>query len=130
MHYLKCIALLDFLQKKLCKGQRQQVPISVANEVQTAVIGVQALMEKENNPEVSNRLNDIMAGVVTIKSTSGLTYLTDSMKNALISGIDELSETIALLAFKYFQVNDFEPTEQIIPVMRNIVKVALTKGVL
>lgn len=130
MHYLKCIVLLDFLQKKLFAEQRQQVPVSVVNEVQTSIIGVQKLLENEKNPEMNSRLNDLMESTLVIKSTDGLVYLTESMKNALTGGIMDLSNTIALEAYSYFQTHDFEPTDEIIPVMRNVVKVALAKGVL
>lgn len=71
-----------------------------------------------------------MESVFVIKSTNGLINLTDAMKNTLVSGISEISDLISLLAYSYFQTHDFEPTNEIIPVMRNVVRVALAKGVL
>lgn len=130
MHYLKCIVMLDFLLKKLYAGQRQQVPVSVVSEVQTGVIAIQKMLEKENSPELKQRLNDIMESVIVIKSTQGLQFLTDLMKSTLTSGLTELSDDISLKAYQYFSVNDFEVSEEIIPVMRNVVKVALAKGVI
>ena len=130
MHYLKCIALLEFLQKKLYAEQRQQVPVSVVSEVQRTLIGVQKLMEKETDPEVSNRIDDIMVSIIAVQNTPGLTSLTDSMKTTITSGVSELSEMLSLKAYRYFQVNDFEDTPEIIPVLRSVVKVALQKGVL
>ena len=130
MHYLRCIALLKFLQKKLYAGQRQQVPVATVDEVQQGIIGVQKLLENENNAEIRNRLNDVMSSLLAVKSTSGLMYLTEVMKNTLNSGLSELSDMLSLEAYTYFQTHDFEPTEEIIPVMRNVVSVALAKGVL
>lgn len=130
MHYLECIALLEFLQKKLYAGQRVQVPVSVVDEVQTSIIALRKRLEKENNAEIDSRIRDLMESVFVIKSTSGLVNLTDAMKNTLVSGISEVSDLISLLAYSYFQTHDFEPTNEIIPVMRNVVRVALAKGVL
>ena len=130
MHYLECIALLEFLQKKLFAGQRVQVPVTVVDEVQTSIIALRKRLEKENNAEIDSRIRDLMESVFVIKSTNGLINLTDAMKNTLVSGISEISDLISLLAYSYFQTHDFEPTNEIIPVMRNVVRVALAKGVL
>ena len=130
MHYLECIALLEFLQKKLFAGQRVQVPVTVVDEVQTSIIALRKRLEKENNAEIDSRIRDLMESVFVIKSTNGLVNLTDAMKTTLVSGISEISDLISLLAYSYFQTHDFEPTNEIIPVMRNVVRVALAKGVL
>lgn len=129
MHYLECIALLDYLQKKLFAGQRRQVPISTVNEVHTVLVALNKRLGKEQNVEVKIRLRDIMESVVAIKGTEGLTVLTDSMKTTLTSGIAELYSELALLAFEYFKLHDFEPTAPIIETMRKVVSVALEKGV-
>ena len=71
-----------------------------------------------------------MESVIAIKNTSGLVNLTESMKTTLVVGLNEISDTISLLAYRYFQTHEFEPTNEIIPVMRNVVSVALAKGVL
>lgn len=130
MHYLKCIALLEFLQKKLYAEQRQQVPVSVVNEAQTTIVGVGKLLEKETDHAIRNRINDIMESILVIQKVPGLTSLTESMKVALTSGIEELADMLCLKAYKFYQVNDFEDTPEIRSVLRNVVKVALAKGVL
>lgn len=129
MHYLECIALLEYLQKKLFAGQRQQVPISTVSEVHTVMVALNKRLEKEQSVEVKARLRDIMESIIAIKGTQGLTVLTDSMKTTLTAGIDELIVDLSLLSFEYFKLHEFEPTDQIIPVMRNVVSVALEKGV-
>ena len=65
-----------------------------------------------------------------VKSTQGILFLTDTMKLQINSGIEELLSELRLLAFDHFKTNEFEPTEQLIPVMRSIVKEALAKGVI
>ena len=128
MHYLECIALLNYLQKKLCAGQRTQVPASVVDEVQTTMIALNQRLEQENDINLQARIRDTMEAVYVVKNTQGLIFLTDSMKNSLVSGVSELMEMICMLAFRYYQLNDFEPTEQLIPVLRKVVEVALQKG--
>lgn len=76
------------------------------------------------------KLDDLMQAVIDIKSTPNLMTLSDNMKNALVSGVQEISTEICIKAFNYYKVNDFEPEEQIIPVMRKVVTVALEKGMI
>lgn len=87
-------------------------------------------MEKENDAEIDSRLRDTLESALIISSTSGLQNLTDSMKTTITSGLSELKATICLKAYHFYQLNDFEPTDEIIPVMRQVVSVALEKGVL
>lgn len=128
MRYLECIALLQYLLKKLCAGQRQQVPASVTEDVLTNIIAVNKRLEKEDHPEITMRIRDVMTSTTEIKETKGIINLTDAMRNSLTSGIAELQDAICLLAFEFFKTNDFEPTPQIIPIMRQVVKTALAKG--
>lgn len=57
-------------------------------------------------------------------------FLTQQMKNALVSCVDELLSGLRLKAFDYYKYNEFEPTPEIIPVMRAVVNEALRKGVI
>lgn len=65
-----------------------------------------------------------------IQSIVGVVFLTQSMKDALNSGIEELLTSLRLESFKYFQYHEFEPTPEIIPIMRNVVNTAIRKGVI
>ena len=130
MHYLKCIALLEFLQKKLCIGQKQQVPVSAVEEIQRSMVSVRTMLQKESDPNQMAIIDDVMSSIIEIKETQGLVSLTEGMKNSLNAGLSELQASVALKAFEFFKVNDFEPTKQIIPIMRIVVQTALEKGVL
>lgn len=130
MHYLECIALLQYLLKKLHAGQRQQVPATITEDVLTNIIAINKKLEKESLPDITMRIRDVMASTNEIRETQGIMNLTDAMRNSLTSGITELQDAICLLAFEYYKVNDFEPTPQVIPVMRKVVQAALAKGVI
>lgn len=130
MHYLECIAMLEYLLKKMSNGQRTQVPVSVVDEVQTVIIALNKKLKDESNTLVTVRIRDILEAVQVVKSTQGILFLTEMMKDQINSGIQELLSCIRLAAFEYFKTHDFEPTPQIIPVMRSVVKEALSKGVI
>ncbi len=130
MLYLECMALLNFLLKKLSAGQRQQVPVSVTDEAQTILVSVRKRLQNENDTETMVAINDLMLAVNDVKKTDGLLYLTDTMKQSLIEGTQKLNDIVAMKAFYYYKVHDYTPTKQTIPVMRSVVRVALAKGVL
>ena len=92
------------------------------------MIALNQRLEQENDVNLQARIRDTMEAVYVVKNTQGLIFLTDSMMNSLVSGVSELMEMICMLAFRYDQLNDFEPTEQLIPVLRKVVEVALQKG--
>lgn len=129
MRYLECIALLNYQLKKLCAGQRTQVPVSVADETLQTLLNIQTLLG-DNVGELTMRINDIMRAIGIINNTQGMVVLTETMKKTLVDGLTEIHDSICLKAFEYYKVTDFEPTEQIKPVMRRIVQVALEKGVI
>ena len=130
MHYLECIAMLEYLRKKLYSGQRTQVPASTVEEVQMVLIQLNKKLEHINNNQITIRVRDILEAVEIVKATRGLEFLTDTMKTTLNSGVSELISILRLLAFEFFKINDFEPTDEIIPIMRDVVSEALRKGVI
>ena len=130
MHYLECIAMLEYLHKKLHSTQRQQVPISTLDDVQQVLVQVQRKLQNNSTPEIDIRIRDAMEAVEEIRSVQGIMFLTQSMKEALVSGVSELLSTLRLKVFDYYKYNDFEPTEELIPIMRAVVTEALRKGVI
>lgn len=94
------------------------------------MVTIQKRLEKENNVNLNSRIRDVMEAIIAIKDTHGITFLPDGMKNALTNGLDELTDELGLCAYNHFKFNDFEPTPEVIPVMRKVVTIALQKGVL
>ena len=130
MHYLKCIALLEHLQKQLYAGQRKQVDVNVIPQIEQSIKGLQILLKDESLPAVMSALNDVMHAIINIKSTPNLLYLTDSMKQVIVESLQSMEGELCAVAFEYFKVNDFEPNDQINNVMRKVVEVALERGLL
>lgn len=69
-----------------------------------------------------------MEALAEVEKVQGALVLTDAMKTAISEGITELLNTVQLLAFEYFKYNEFEPTPEIVPVMRAVVATALANG--
>lgn len=130
MRYLECIAMLEFLLKKLHSGQRTQVPVTVADDAQQVMVQFNRKLEDNQDTELRVKLRDTMEAIAEVNNVQGILVLTDAMKQALVSGVTDLLNTLQLLAFDYFKYNDFEPTEEIIPIMRNVVATALARGVI
>lgn len=130
MRYLECIAMLEFLLKKLHSGQRMQVPVTVADDAQQVMVQLNRKLEDNQDTELRVKLRDTMEAIAEVNNVQGILVLTDAMKQALVSGVTDLLNTLQLLAFDYFKYNDFEPTEEIIPIMRNVVATALARGVI
>lgn len=130
MRYLECIAMLKFLLKKLHSGQRTQVPVTVADDAQQVMVQLNRKLEDNQDTELRVKLRDTMEAIAEVNNVQGILVLTDAMKQALVSGVTDLLNTLQLLAFDYFKYNDFEPTEEIIPIMRNVVATALARGVI
>lgn len=128
MHYLKCIEMLKYALNRLNAGQRKQVPVKVCNDVQMVMLTVQKTLKRELEPMESAMVNDVMEALILAQNSPGLLNLTEEMKSQMVEGIGELTSSISLKAFQYFAVNDFEPTESIIPLMRGVVSCALEKG--
>ena len=130
MRYLECIAMLEFLLKKLHSGQRTQVPVTVADDAQQVMVQLNRKLEDNQDTELRVKLRDTMEAIAEVNNVQGILVLTDAMKQALVSGVTDLLNTLQMLAFDYFKYNDFEPTEEIIPIMRNVVATALARGVI
>lgn len=130
MHYLECIAMLEYLHKKLHSTQRQQVPISTIDDVQQVLVQIKRKMQNEKNTEVQVRIRDAMEALEEVRSVQGLMFLTQQMKNAIVSCLDDLLSVFRLKVFEYYKYTEFEVTDEIIPIMRSVVSEALKKGVI
>lgn len=129
MRFLECIEMLMYLLKKVYAGQRKQVPVSVCDEIQQVVIQVQKKLENDLLPPEQAIVRDLLNAIGLAMDAAGMLNLTDAMKNSIVEGIEELRASIALKAFDYYKTHDFDPTDEIIPIMRYVVEVAAKKGV-
>lgn len=129
MKMLECIAMLDYLLSSLEAGKRIQVPASKYNEVKSVLIPLYKKVATFSNEQTQLALEALLEAVNVI-DIGAMQYLTDTARDALVEGINDVKEAIAMQAFEYFKVNDFEPSESVTPLMREVVTVAAMKGVI
>lgn len=130
MHYLECIALLDYLRKKLQIEQRVPVPIGVLDEVKQQVLAVDNRVSKEGDPQINALLDDLKVSLFSVEVVPGTENIPDTVKTALADGVQRLLHFIAIKAYHHFEVNSFEPNNIINKSMRIVVEEALEEGVL
>lgn len=130
MHYLECVAMLLYLKSKLKEGQRVQVPIKTMSEALTVMMTLNKKLEPylDKEPMLKVRIRDVMTSIAGIQEMRGLEHLTDTMKSALLDGLNQLYSHLCMLSFNYFKVHDFEVNDNNKKVLREVVKVALEKG--
>lgn len=79
--------------------------------------------EQIHDPLITVTLNDLMSGMISVnENVVGMTNLTETMKQDLISGVSRVKSYVANAAYNYYSMNDFEPTPEVIPLMRDIVE--------
>lgn len=127
MHYLKCIALLKQQLANLHEGQRTQVETSQAREIPDILNMVRIQLGSEVDPVINNSLDDLIVATIPLKDLDAK-HLDHEIKDTLVSGIRDLHDAIAMKAFNYFKTHDFEVTNGIKTIMRDVVKVALKEG--
>lgn len=73
-------------------------------------------------------LNDTQEALQTAQCLGNMMFLTEAMKDALISGIERLQKEIAERAWSYYHTHPFEVNENTIPIMRDVVKMHMLGG--
>lgn len=79
--------------------------------------------EQIYDPLITVTLNDLLSAMISVNENSaGMMNLTETMKQDLIGGVARVKSYVAHAAYGYYSVNEFEPTPEIIPLMRDIVE--------
>lgn len=85
--------------------------------------------EQISDPMVTVSMNDLMGATLVVqKSCSGMINLTDTMKQELIEGIKTLKSAVANAAFHFYEIHEFEPRPEVIPLMRDVVETYVEDG--
>ncbi len=129
MKMLECIAMLNYLLDQLQSGKRVQVPVSVYEEVKQVLIPLYKKVTMFSDDATQLAIEQLMEAV-NLVDVSSMQYLTDTSRDALVEGVSAVKDAVAMQAFEHFKTNDFDPTADIIPLMRDVVRVAAMKGVI
>ena len=77
--------------------------------------------EFKANPMLKVKIEDLIRALDLFKNMAGLKYLSDGMKAQLVDGFLAVKYDICHIAYRYYETHDFECTESIIPLMREVV---------
>lgn len=72
--------------------------------------------------------NDLMMGVTASSNMKTLEYLTDVMKQTLISGVIQIETCVAVEAFEYYSKTEFDDTPNVVPLMKRVVELYVDNG--
>lgn len=86
-------------------------------------------MENDASLQFSTMMNDSINAIGVVQSMTSIKYLSDTMKQTLAEGLYNLKFEVAKVAFNYYSTNDFEPTDAVIPLMRDVVKTVSLGGI-
>lgn len=85
--------------------------------------------EQLSDPMITVTMNDLMGAVLAAeKGSSGMTNLTDTMKQELIAGMRTMKTYLAEAAYKYYSDVDFEDTSENVTLMRDVVQCYVESG--
>lgn len=122
MKYLDCMEMLNYGLQILKENQRVQVPVSKLNELLMVVTRTTERLKDEQTPAFRTTRDDIIQAISVIQDMKSVKYMSDNMKNNLVDGVETLKLEVAKLAYEYYSMCDFEPTKEIIPIMRDVVR--------
>lgn len=122
MQYLDCMEMLNYALETLKDGQRVQVPTSKMSDLMTIILRVSDRIGNEQSLSFKTTKDDLLQAILVVQEMKSVSYLNDSIKQTLIEGFKSLKVDVARLAYPYYSLVDFEPTEEVIPLMRDVVK--------
>lgn len=87
------------------------------------VVRVNKKVENSDNTAfIRVGLNDLTMSISIAQENKAVRYLTDQMRQALAEGLRSVRTNLCKLAYRYYSDFDFEPTDQVIPLMREVVQ--------
>lgn len=128
MKYLDCIEILNYALDILKSGQRNQIAVSKLSELVMVLVSANRKMEQESEILFKSTFNDLIQAIAVVQDMRDVKFLNDNMKQTLVDGVLTLKGVVAQKAYEYYSVHDFEPTEEIIPRMRDVVTTYIEGG--
>lgn len=129
MKYVDCIEMLNYALTVLKVDSREQVPVGKMSELLMVLTRLGKRMEDEESVKYTTMMNDLIQAIGVVQMMTSVKYINDNMKRTLADGFQGLKLEVAKAAYDYYLVHDFEPTEAVIPLMRDIVKTVSTGGI-
>lgn len=122
MKYLDCMEMLNYGLQVLKENQRVQVPVVKLNELLLIITRTTDRLKEEQTPAFRTTRDDLIQAINVVQEMKSVKYLSDNMKNNLVDGIETLKLEVAKLAYDFYSMNDFDPSPEVIPLMRDVVR--------
>ena len=72
--------------------------------------------------------NDLVEAIAVAMAIKDMASLTNVLKTTLVDGVRTLKREVAELAWDYYTYNDFELTDELIPILRDVVAMHVLGG--
>lgn len=120
--------MIRYLLSKLEANSRKQVPVDILHELRASTVDISTKLSDVSAPGVIRKLRSLQEALSSIEIAPGVMFLTDKMKAAIVECYVDLRTEIHLITFEHYKVNEFEPNETIISLLREVVETAAQKG--
>ena len=77
---------------------------------------------------VKSMLTDTLSGIMAAQTNKSIAYLSNGMRDAIVSGIDNALASICDLAWDYYTIHDVPEDPSFAAVLRTIVEYHYEKG--
>lgn len=128
MKYLDSIEMFNYALDVLKAEQRVQVPVSKMTELLMIILNIQKKIGEEMGSQYQSTHMDLLQAIGVVQEMKNVRYLSDNMKSTLVNGVTELKAMVAKTAYNYYMTTEFEPTEEVIPIMRDVVRTYVIEG--
>ncbi len=121
MNYLEaleiCLSALEMMQA----GKRVQVPRAKLDELKNMLSQIMSIVEEMNRTPELNIAVEGLFNAISAALEINMQVLPDAIKGSIESGLLMVKHEVGEKAFEYFTFHEFEPTPEIIPLMREVV---------
>jgi hypothetical protein len=122
MKFLEAMEMVMYLLQMMEAGNRVQVQKDKLEELKASLAQLLTLLGTDTTPQLQAAIEDLFTAAGAAEAIN-MQVLPDTMKTTIEQGLTRIKSEIAGLAFSHFSFHDFEPTEEIIPLMREVVAV-------
>jgi hypothetical protein len=120
MSYIQQLKMINTVLELVNSDNRNPVP----KQNLCAVLRILTrLPETSITARISGVLADMIPAIEKLTSTENLGNIPDNIKQKIIRNVYIIKTEIAKLAYTHYRFNHFEPTEDVIPIMREVVMI-------
>jgi hypothetical protein len=122
MHYLEIMEILMDALETIQAGKRVQISKKKVVELRATISQVMMRLKGDmQNYQLAATFEDFFQALELTESIE-MSMLPDTVKVAFENAILAIKAEVGNLAYKYFSINEFEPSDEITPIMQEVVR--------